>query len=113
MKRAVLWIVALLVIAGLVFWRVSARAGMDDRAREQVAALLPSLPDYAENGTYYRQLLDTHHTHAFDASMSLTSFDGTGYLDHVFADMAADAKAAGRTDQARFLTELRPLVTWE
>ncbi|MEL6499047.1 MAG: hypothetical protein AAF937_02545 [Planctomycetota bacterium] len=105
--------VVALIIAGVVLgMRFSDKGDASGEYREQVSALLATLPDYAEAEAYYEGLCDQHHEECFDnhyrigSRRSGPSFDSDAYIHELLKRMAADARANGHTVQAEHLAFL-------
>jgi len=112
-------VLVLAILGGVLWWKFSLAEEQSAEVRQQIAAELEELPDYAERSELYTELLETHHDAAFDAHHSMGSrragarFDGEAYMDDLFAAMIADAESRGEGACANMLRVLRADLVWD
>jgi hypothetical protein len=101
--------VVLSLTISLVF-KLSNKSSDDKEVRNEMIELVHDFPDYAENSSYYTQLIDRYHHEAFEAAYSLggrrtaAKIDAKLYLVQISSRMAAKASADGKSSVAKTLT---------
>ena len=118
-SKAIGILLGMAVLGGVLWWKFSMAEEQSADVRRQISAELAGLPDYAERGELYQELLATHHDPAFDAHHSMGSrrtdarFDGEAYMDDLFVAMIADAESRGEEECATMLRALRADLVWD
>jgi hypothetical protein len=100
--------VVLSLTISLVF-KLSNKSTDDKEVRGEMIEVVHDFPDYAENSSYYTQLIDRYHHEAFEAAYSMggrhtaAKIDAKLYLVQISSRMAAKASADGKSSVAKTL----------
>jgi hypothetical protein len=110
-------VLVVLLAIGALYYKYGAKDRVGDRYKEEVLAMLHTLPDYSTYEGLYEHLLEAHSKEAFDHHATMEPagrrrvrvvVDEEGYLDELFLAMAADAEKQGYRKQADQIRSLRP-----
>ena len=100
--------IAVSVIISLVL-KFSTKSDDDRQVRKEMIQVVQDFPDYAENSSYYTQLVDRYHKEAFEAAYTMggrrtsAKIDAKAYLIQISSRMASKAASDGKASVAETL----------
>ncbi len=107
--------IALSLVITLVI-KLSNKSQDDTQVRSEMIQVVHGFPDYADNASYYTELVDRYHHDAFEATYSMggrhtaADIDANSYLIQISSRMATKASADGKTSVAKTLTTFNQVL---
>jgi hypothetical protein len=95
---------ALVVIGGVLYYRMGNRSDTSEEVKKEIMAFLPKVKDYAKHKTKLNQWADDAHRQAFNEAYDMggrrrsATFDEDKYVSTFFEVLCKRAQTAGLRD---------------